>query len=218
MQELANKTSDSAIATVEEKIHLEKQLPFDPKNKTGPTTELYFHELTTKKHLGQKILRYVGGIILGILFVLTLPLIALLIKCTSRESVFRKITVPGRRGISFQQYQYPTKHSDTSKSFLIGSFLNKSGLYKLPSVINIWKGDLNLVGPRTYPQEWCNNWNNQLSDYYKRFALHPGFLGVAKTISNSEDIDEVASSLEKELKYIHNPSFKKDFKRLFGIF
>lgn len=211
MQQLANKTHQPSITTVEEKVHLEKQLPFDPYNKKGPTTDLYFHELTTKKHLGQKALHYGVSIILGMLFILTLPLIAIFIKC-AREPVFNKVTTPGRRGIIFQQYQY------SYQDFLFGSFLKKTGLYKLPSVINLWKGNLNLIGPLSYPSEWCNRWNKQFSDYYKRFAIKPGFFGVAKEISHPEDVEKVALSLEKELKYIFNPSFKKDFKHLFGLY
>lgn len=205
------------VNTVEEKIHLEKQLPFDPYNKRGPTTDLYFHELTTKQNLGQKFLQYVVGIVMLILFVLTLPVVALLIKCTSSEPVFRKISAPGRRGITFQLYSYPINHTDTSKSFRFGSFLKKSGIYKLPSVINLLNGDINLVGPRPYPQEWCNKWNKELSDYYKRFAVYPGFIGVSERITDPQKIQEVSLSLESDLKYVHNPSFKKDLKFLFGI-
>lgn len=211
MQPIVNQTHPTSIATVEEKIHLEKRLPFDPKNKTGPTTELYFHELTSRSSWGRKILCYGAGIIMGLFFILTLPIIGFFIIC-AQKPVFNKITVPGRRGIVFQKYQY------SYQNFLFGSFLKKSGLHKLPSVINLWKGNLNLVGPHPYPAEWCNEWNKELSDYYKRFAVKPGFWGVAKQISNPEDLEEVSLSLEKELDYILNPSFKKDFKRLLGIY
>jgi lipopolysaccharide/colanic/teichoic acid biosynthesis glycosyltransferase len=217
LQQLLNETSDLTVTTVEEKIYLEKQLPFNPNNKTGPTTTLYFHELPSKKQVSQYFLRLVAAIILGILFVLTLPIIALLIKCTSSEPIFRNVSALGRRGIVFQLYKYPITRSETSKPFLIGSFLKKTGCYKLPAVINLWKREINLVGPHPYPAKWCNKWNKQLSDYYKRFALNPGFVGVAKQITNPDNIDEVASTLDQELKYILNPSFKNDLKYLLGI-
>lgn len=216
MQQLLNNLTGTSVDTVEEKIHLEKQLPFDPYNKRGPTTDLYFHELTTDHCLGSKVLQYAVGTLLLILFVLTLPVAALLIRCTSHESVFRKISATGRRGIEFELYCYPTSHSNSSKSFLFGSFLKKSRIYKLPSVINLCKGDINLVGPHPYPKEWCNKWNKELSDYYKRFAVHPGFVGISKQISNPEYIEDVASTLKKELNYIHHPSFKTELKILLG--
>lgn len=178
---------------------------------------MYFHELTSSKHPSQKALALIVTVILGIFFITTLPFIALLIKCTSENPIFRKIDVTGKRGITFQQYVYSTKRSDNSKPTLVGRFLEKTGLYRLPTVINIWKGEVTLIGPLPYAEKWCNEWSNQLSDYYKRFAIPPGFIGVAEKISNPEDIDEVASTFKKELEYIHNPSFKKDLKLLFGI-
>lgn len=206
------------FTTVQDRIHNEHQLPFNPRDKSGPKTELYFHELTSSKRPSQKALALCVTTILGILFVLTLPFIALLIKSASGNPVFRKINATGRRGIIFQQYVYSTKQSDISKPTLVGSFLEKTGLYKLPTVINIWRGEVTLIGPLPYAAKWCNEWSNQLSDYYKRFAVRPGFLSVAEKVSDPKDIDEVTSALDKELKYILNPSLKKDLKVLFGIF
>lgn len=197
------------ISTVEEKILLEKQLPFDPKSKKGPTVDLYFHELAKEKSSSQKILQFFGTAFLSLLFFISFPLIALLIKISSGEDIFNKVEVPGHRGIVFEQYQYPTSSG-------VGSFLRKSGLYKLPSIINIWKGEMDLVGPSPYPAEWCNYWNKQLSEFYKRFAIKPGYVGLSKPISDPEDLDAAAKSLHKDFKYVANPSLKKDFHHLFG--
>lgn len=157
--------------------------------------------------MSQKILRFIGGLILSILFVVTFPFFALLMKGVSGNSLIQKVEVPGRQGRIFHLYRYP------SHSFA-GSLLEKTELYKLPAVINLWKGEINLIGPEPYPKQFCNIWNKELSDYYKRFSLKPGFWGVAKSISNPDDIEEVAQSLDEELKYILNPSLKKDFKHL----
>lgn len=212
LQKLQNKTIDISPSTVEEKIHLEKQLPFNPGHKIGPTTNLYFHELTSEKNTSQKVLRITIGLVLSALFVVTFPLFALLIKGVSSKSLVQKIEVPGRRGRIFTLYRYPVDSS------IMGSFLKKTGLYKLPSVINLWKGNINLIGPQPYPKELCNKWNKELSDYYKRFSLKPGFWGVAEPISDYENLEEVAQSLDKELRYILNPSLKKDVRCLFGIY
>lgn len=210
-------TVHSIPSEVDEKIHLEKHLPFNPGDKVGPTTDLYFHELPSDISTGQKVFRFIVCIILTILFALTLPLFAILIK-SSRERVLRKIYVTGKRGRTFPLYLYSTRYSDSSEFFWAGHFLYKTGLYRLPAVINLWRGEINLVGPHPYPKEWCTNWNVQLSDFYKRFNLKPGFFGVAEYISDPDDLDKVAKAFKKELLYILKPSLKKDVKRLCGFF
>jgi lipopolysaccharide/colanic/teichoic acid biosynthesis glycosyltransferase len=216
MRTALHEQPDVSVSTVEEKIHLEKRLPFDPENKTGPTVDLYFHELTSEKTTPQKLLGVLGSIFLGIFFLLTLPIIALTIKIFTNEPVFRKVAVPGRRGIVFQQYLYPTESNSTASSFFIGSFLKMSGLYKLPSVINIWKGQMNLVGPEPHSAKWSNHWNKQLSDFYKRYALNPGYVHIGTSVTDPDDIDQLEKSLDQELQYILRPSLKKDIKHLFG--
>lgn len=213
MRQAVTKKDESAVATVEEKVHLENHLPFDPTKKKGPTVDLYFHELNSKKNISQRILRFIGTLFLSLIFLLTFPLVACLIKLFSEETVLQKTAVPGKRGIVFQQYTYPAEKMSQNSS-AVARFLEKTGIYKLPSVINIWKGQMNLIGPRAYAAEHCNKWNRRLSDYYKRFALPPGYIAVAPHIADTNDLKEVARSLEQELNYILSPTLKKDLSHL----
>lgn len=205
----------SKAVSVQEKILLEKQFPFSSQ-KTGPTVDLYFHELAKKKSFGQSVMRFLASLILSLAFAVSLPIVALFIKKSSSEPVLKRRKMTGRRGMVFTHYSYSTKDSASNKEFLFGTFLRKTGLAKLPSVINIWKGNLNLVGPQPYPVEWCNEWNNQFTDFYKRFSFEPGFLGVAEPVTNPQDINQVNRALRQELRYILNPSFKADRRRLLG--
>jgi lipopolysaccharide/colanic/teichoic acid biosynthesis glycosyltransferase len=211
-QPIANK-----LVSVQEKILLEKQFPFNSE-KAGPTVDLYFHELSKKKSFSQKVLRFSATPILSIAFAVSLPVIGLLIKICSSEPVFNKKKVTGKRGTVFTHFSYSTKDTGSNKEFLFGTFLRKTGLAKLPSVINIWRGDLDLVGPQPFPEEWCNEWNNQLTDFYKRFSFAPGFLNIAVPVTNYEDIKQVNRALKQELRYVLNPSFKADRQRLMGRF
>jgi len=206
------------ITTVQEKVLLEKHLPHNPGNKTGPTIELFFHELPSEKTLGPKIIQSLAILVLGFLFLITLPLVAIGIKLSTGKSVLEKKLVPGRNGILFPYYTYRIhKNSGKNIDFALGTFLYKTGLFKLPCVINMWKGQLNLVGPHPYPADLSNKWNKELTDYYKRFSLQPGFLNVAPKITDVNDIDSVAQSLKQELDYVCNPTFQKDLKYLLGI-
>lgn len=208
-------SSDKPVSTVEDKINLEKQLPFNPNGKSGPTIELYFHELSSDLTWGQKIFSILLTPLVTILFAITLPSFSLMIRLFSNGPVFEKIKVPGRRGRLFTRYSYSNQYLNSEKgNFIFGRFLYKTGLYKLPSIINVWKGDMNLFGPESYRSEWCNEWNKELSDFYKRFAVRPGFFNIAKRVTNPDDINQVSNSLKRELRYILRPSFKKDFRSL----
>lgn len=204
------------IDSVQEKIHLEKQLPFRPKDKKGPTIELYFHEINRKPSLLQKTTYLLTSIFLTFLFLITLPFCAIIIWAFTGGPVFQRVNVPGRRGIVFQYWSYSTRHiKKTSQKSRLGDFLYQIGLHKLPSVINIWKGQMNIVGPAPYAEIHCNTWNQELSDYYKRFAFKPGFFGVGEPIKNFEDLNEVEKSLEQEFNYLLNPTLSKDLKNIF---
>ncbi len=213
---IAGQKTELEIATVAEKILLEKQLPFNPDIKQGPTIDLYFHELTTDKSFSQKLLVFFGSFFVGLCFIATLPAFALLIKISSRGPVFQKVTVPGKRGITFKQYRYSTKNVDTQKTFALGTFFHETKLEKLPSIINVLKGEMELIGPSPYPANWCNHWNKELSDFYKRFAHKPGFFNITEPVSDHENTENIAESLKKEFNYILNPTFKKDMQNMLG--
>jgi len=195
-----NATPKLEASTVHEKVLLEKHLPYNPKDNNGPIIELFFHELPSQKNIIQKVIQFWAILPLGLLFLITLPFFALGIKLFTKKPLFQKTLVPGRNGILFPLYSYPIQNVELSK---------------LPSIINILKGQLNLIGPLAYPGEMCKKWNKELSHYYKRFALKPGYWGVAPVITKNDDIETVANSLEKELKYVCNPTLKKDLEYLF---
>lgn len=179
--------------------------------------DLYFHELRPERSTAQKILTFLYTLGLSLIFFLSYPFIALLIKLTSGEPVISNKKVLGRRGTSFQLYSYTTEYSDSDHPLPGGRFLRKSGLDRLPSVINLWKQELTLVGPKPYAEKYCNRWNKELSDYYKRFAMKPGYFHVADLITSPENIEEVADSLEEEFRFLLKTSFKHDVKYLFGL-
>lgn len=205
-------TEETPEISVQEKILLEKQLPLDLQKK-GPSVDLYFHELVKGKSAGQKALGLLISFLLTIGFIVSFPVVAAMIKLFSREPIFKKKKITGRKGIAFTHYSYPVKRSD-EEEFLLGFFLKKSRLSRLPSVINIWKGDLALIGPRPYPVEWCDEWNKHLSDFYKRFSFKPGFLSVSDPVTDPSDIGQVNRALTQELQYILEPSIRKNGLRL----
>lgn len=205
------------IENVQQKIIFESQLPFNPNQKVGPTVELFFHELSYDPRGSQKIVYFLTKLTLTLVFIASLPICAIGILLFSGRPVFDKSKVTGKRGVEFDYYSYSTHFNNPDKrECMVGRLIDKFGFHKLPSVINLWKGEIAVVGPACQSPEFCTKWNIKLSDFYKRFAFKPGFFGIAQPVDNDSNQEEVAVFLKQEFRYLLSPSLKKDLKFILG--
>lgn len=92
----------------------------------------------------------------------------------------------------------------------IGHFIRKYSIDELPQLINVFKGDMTLVGPR--PPLECEV--ASYSEYAKqRLFVKPGCTGLWQvTGRNSVGFDEM---VELDLQYIEKSSFWFDLKIMF---
>ena len=88
----------------------------------------------------------------------------------------------------------------------VGKFLRQSSLDELPQLINIWKGDMSLVGPRPELPWLAENYEDwQL----KRFEVPQGLTGWWQINGRSETPMHLAT--EDDIYYIMNYSLLLDF-------
>jgi len=141
-------------------------------------------------------------IVASTLFILTLPLfllIAITIKITSGGPILFKQIRAGRKGKPFVLYKFRTMklgspdlrnpdgstYNSPSDSRLtkIGKFLRKTSLDELPSIINVLKGEMSIVGPRP-------DLIDQVSYYAKgderRLEVLPGITGLAQIAGRNQ--------------------------------
>jgi hypothetical protein len=62
----------------------------------------------------------------------------------------------------------------------IGGFLRDTRLDELPQLINVIKGDMNLIGPRPERPAIYEHLCKQIPGYDRRFAVRPGVIGFAQ--------------------------------------
>ncbi|PZD72831.1 UDP-N-acetylgalactosamine-undecaprenyl-phosphateN-acetylgalactosaminephosphotransferase [Acaryochloris thomasi RCC1774] len=144
-----------------------------------------------------------GLLILTPLFVV----IAIGIKLDDRGSIlFRQIRV-GQLGHEFEIYKFRTMITDAetlgqqitvgndSRITGIGALLRKYKLDELPQLINVWKGEMSLVGPRPEVPKYVNLYTPEQRNV---LSVPPGITDLASIqFRNENDLLAGASNAEK---------------------
>lgn len=96
----------------------------------------------------------------------------------------------------------------------IGRFIRKCRLDELPQLINIFRGEMSLVGPRPERPEIAAQYEEELPEFALRLQAKAGLTGYAQVYGkyNTTPYDK----LQMDLMYIANPSFIEDLKILFA--
>jgi len=99
----------------------------------------------------------------------------------------------------------------------IGRFLRLYRLDELPQLINVLRGDMDVVGPRPEQPTIFAQLRVQIDRYQERQRVRPGITGLAQ-ISQTYDtcLDDVRSKLKYDLEYISRQSTLQDLRIMLG--
>jgi len=128
-------------------------------------------------------------------------------------------------GKLFQMYKFRTMRADAGNGAQVwaapddprvtpmGRVLRKYRLDELPQLINVLRGDMNLVGPRPEQPEIFARLRQDIDHYAERQRVRPGITGWAQ-VNHSYDrsTDDVRRKLELDLEYLHRQSVQEDLK------
>jgi Undecaprenyl-phosphate glucose phosphotransferase len=122
-----------------------------------------------------------------------MPLIAILVKLTSRGPVFYRQERCGLNGKTFQMLKFRSMRLDAERQTgavwarkndprrtWLGSFLRKTSLDELPQLINVLKGDMSLVGPRPERPVFIEQFSKTIPNYNARHTVKAGMTGWAQ--------------------------------------
>ena len=99
---------------------------------------------------------------------------------------------------------------DSQRLTSLGSFIRKTSLDELPSIYNVLRGEMSIVGPRPLLMEYLPKYT---TEQIKRHNVKPGITGLAQVKGrNSISWDE---KFKLDIFYINNISFRLDIKIIF---
>lgn len=197
-------------------------------NNTKNVSPTKFEQLSEKKYSGKRTIDILCGTIAFLFFLVSYPFIALGIKLSSKGPVLFKQKRTGQNGKEFICYKFRTMHQvnlrridgkpvvtqkGDKRIFFFGSLLRMTNLDELPQIINVFKGDMSLVGPRPYAVNECRHWNSTFEDHYYRYSVKPGVTGLAQINGlrgGTHNEELMRQRLDKDLVYVQKQSLSFD--------
>lgn len=151
------------------------------------------------------------------------PLTALIILLDSGAPVTYKQVRSGKGGRPYTLYKFRTMRQDAERNGAqltqendaritrVGNFLRRTHIDELPQFLNVLRGEMSLVGPRSERPEWIAEFQKQIPFYRARLLVKPGITGWAQVnYSYYATVEEMAIKLEYDLYYIKHRNLLMD--------
>lgn len=147
-----------------------------------------------------------------------------LIKKESKGPLIFKQTREGIKGKSFVCYKYRTMGvndrsnkdqtvKDDVRITKIGKFLRKTSIDELPQFLNVFKGEMSVVGPRPHMLSQSDLFRQIVDKYMVRHFVKPGITGLAQIRGYRGEIetdDDIINRVKLDIFYLENWSFVMD--------
>jgi lipopolysaccharide/colanic/teichoic acid biosynthesis glycosyltransferase len=102
---------------------------------------------------------------------------------------------------------------DDARVTLIGRVLRRYRLDEFPQLINVLRGDMNIVGPRPEQPQIFRELREQIAGYAHRQRVLPGITGWAQVHQGYDSsLDSVRAKLRYDLEYLENVSPVNDIR------
>ena len=177
-----------------------------------------------------------SGVALVLLVPIFLPLVVLL-RFTGEGEIFFLQDRIGRRGAIFKLYKFATMLKNSPnigtgtvtlnkdpRILPLGGFLRATKINELPQLINIFLGDMSVIGPRPQTRRCFDAFSAQSQK--EIIKIRPGFSGIGSIVFRNEEkmmlanndpdkfYDEIIMPYKGKLEqwYVRNLSIKLYFK------
>lgn len=107
---------------------------------------------------------------------------------------------------------------DDPRKTPFGDFLRKSSIDELPQFINVFKGDMSVIGPRPHMEYHTEVYSSLISNYMVRHLVKPGITGWAQVSGcrgETKTVQDMADRVEHDIWYIEHWSPRLDIEIFF---
>jgi len=154
------------------------------------------------------------------------PVIGLLIKLSSKGPIFFIQKREGYKGRVFECIKFrtmvlndesDTKWADDNDSRLttFGRFLRRTSFDELPQFINVFFGDMSVIGPRPHAIKLNSEYRNKILNFNKRHKFKPGITGLAQVNGYNglvTGLNDMKNRVKLDVFYFKNWSLLLDVK------
>ncbi len=155
-----------------------------------------------------------------------IPLVGLIIKLNSKGPVFFKQLRHGKGNNPFLCWKFRTMvingEADSKQATKndaritsVGSFLRKTSIDELPQFINVFLGDMSIVGPRPHPIKLNEQFQPSIEKFWQRHAVKPGITGLAQAKGyrgETAEFSAMSGRVRLDRFYVKNWSMFLDLK------
>jgi len=168
---------------------------------------------------------------LVIVFILSwlIPLLGIIIWFESKGPIFFAQQRTGRDNKTFNCLKFRsmkvnseanTKQAQRNDDRLtrIGKFMRRTSLDEFPQFINVFKGEMSIVGPRPHMLRHTEDYSKIMGQYMVRQFLKPGVTGWAQVHGyrgEIKDDEQLRKRIEHDIWYMENWSIWLDMRIMF---
>lgn len=167
-----------------------------------------------------------AGSVLLLIFPWIYIIVAIFIKIQSPGPVFFKQERTGLDGKVFKCFKFRSMKvnkdadkiqatKDDPRKFPFGNLMRKTNIDELPQFINVFLGDMSVVGPRPHMLKHTEEYSRLINRFMVRHLAKPGITGLAQVTGfrgETKYIDQMEGRVKKDIEYIENWTFWLDIK------
>ena len=173
-----------------------------------------------------------SGIFLCTVFPFIYLIVGAIIKITSPGPIFFKQKRNGINGKEFWCYKFrsmkvnkdadkiqATKNDPRKTKF--GDFMRKTNIDELPQLINVFLGDMSLVGPRPHMLKHTEEYSKLIDNYMVRHFVKPGITGWAQVTGyrgETKELHQMEGRVKADIWYMEHWSFLLDLHIIYKTF
>lgn len=168
--------------------------------------------------------RFLDIFLSGLALILLSPIlivVAILVRTKLGSPVLFKQERPGKNEKIFTLYKFRTMTDEKDETGQLlpdevrltsfGKMLRSTSLDELPELINIFKGEMSIIGPRPLLVKYLPLYNEEQKH---RHDVRPGLTGLAQI--NGRNAITWEKKFEYDVEYVNNLSFILDCQIFFG--